>query len=484
MEATHPTPTSLFNADRRWLPWLALWALLVLVQIVTPLWYATPDTCTYLSLARSFATTGHFTNQGGQNLIFPVGYPLLISPAYRLGTQPFLAITTIHAVLTTVYLAGVYVWVRRYAAEAALPIALLAVGNVVVLALFRRPLSEVAFMTVLIWLGNVLCQVVPECSFKSVSGAAALLLLLALIRPTGIVLVGGVAVYLFVAFRHGQLSLRGAIGVFAALTVPALLGLASFLAYDRYLSGGATGWTNLDVFTRSSTQPATEVLTDSLALQCLDGLRIRVSEVGRLTIPGMFNAYGDTWLDFNLLVYAPLFAVCCYGWVRLVRRGSDALAWTAPWYFALYVYWPFNQSGRFFAPLLPLLLLCIYLGLERLGRWRVQALGVLVAAHLAVALGHWRFVDWPRAVADAQRWPDVTALAHSIPPDSGAVQVAPRLGNTHFFLGYALDRPVTIGAEPKAPVRWHIVPPQELPPTDFTVQQVVGPYRLLHRSDQ
>src|SRR5262249_13074602 len=59
---------------------LAAWVVLVAAQIVTPLWYPTPDACNYLSIARSIATQGTVTRLGDRNPMYGLGYPLLVSP--------------------------------------------------------------------------------------------------------------------------------------------------------------------------------------------------------------------------------------------------------------------------------------------------------------------------------------------------------------------------------------------------------------------
>src|SRR5690242_16975072 len=58
---------------------VACWAALVGVQIITPLWYATPDASGYLSIARSLARGGPPTYLGSRNLIFGIGYPAVIA---------------------------------------------------------------------------------------------------------------------------------------------------------------------------------------------------------------------------------------------------------------------------------------------------------------------------------------------------------------------------------------------------------------------
>ena len=110
---------SVFSSAARIRLLLACWVVLVGVQIITPLWYATADTCCYLSIARSLAHGETPTNLGSRNLIFGIGYPAVIAPAFLLSATPFLLVTAINAALATAYLAGVVVWARRYAPAAA-----------------------------------------------------------------------------------------------------------------------------------------------------------------------------------------------------------------------------------------------------------------------------------------------------------------------------------------------------------------------------
>lgn len=107
-------------------PWAALglvaWSLLVAVQVVSPLWYPTPDSCNYLSMARSIATEGTVTRLGTRNPMYGLGYPVLVSPVFLASEQPFLLLSLVHLGWAGLYVWGTYRWVRRYAPEAALPI--------------------------------------------------------------------------------------------------------------------------------------------------------------------------------------------------------------------------------------------------------------------------------------------------------------------------------------------------------------------------
>ena len=60
---------------------LAAIAALLGVQ-TSGLWYSTPDTVVYLSIARGIATRHRLAALGNLQLGLPPGYPLLISPAF------------------------------------------------------------------------------------------------------------------------------------------------------------------------------------------------------------------------------------------------------------------------------------------------------------------------------------------------------------------------------------------------------------------
>jgi hypothetical protein len=468
------------------LVWLVGWGVLLAAQVISPLWYPTYDSARYLSIARSAATAGRLTNLGSTHLVYGVGYPLLVSPVFQTGPFPFLLLSAVHAGLAALYLAGTYVWARRHVPEGAVPAALLAVANAVVLVTLRRALSEAAFLPVMIWAVNAL-SAVPRSRrpWRPLAAAALLLSLLAVIRQAGILFVAGFGVQLAAAAWRRELSWGRACLLTLAVGLPATAALGAMLAYDREMAARQGSWSHLDVFTRSGAAEHAGQSGQSLPAQCLEGLRLRVGEVGRLTVPGMFNAYGDSrqWLNVNMLVYLPVCGLLVVGWWRFVRR-LDVFALTLPFYAGLYVYWPFDQSGRFFAPLLPLLLVCLWHALAGLGRRRLALLTVLLVLHTAVAAGYWLAVDRPRALAEARRWPDLRQLAKVIRAEPGPVQAGPGLGKTHFLLEYLLDRPVAwreSGQPAAADARWLVTAAGEPAVAGFRTRALVGPYRLLRR---
>ncbi len=124
---------------------LACGVVWLAVQI-SPLWYPTPDSAAYLSLGRSLGQRGEIRNHGSPQAFYPLGYPLLLAPLFALDAEPFLLIALLHFALAVGLMALVYRWAATWAPEHA---AWLAVATVVTVSfgnVYRRPLSEMAFM--------------------------------------------------------------------------------------------------------------------------------------------------------------------------------------------------------------------------------------------------------------------------------------------------------------------------------------------------
>ncbi len=169
-----------------------------------------------------------------------------------------------------------------------------------------------------------------------------------------------------------------------------------------------------------------------------------------------------------------------------MRQRPDVYLLTWPLYFALHVYWPFNQAGRYFAPLLPLLLLGLWRALDVRHGWRLPLLRVLVAAHVAVALGHWLAYDQPMALRHDRDWPDLVQLSESMRADRGIVQTVGGPDGPGLQLQLLLDRPVraTRDAAPvAADVSWLVLPADATPPEGFAAATAAGRYQLLRRGE-
>ncbi len=187
---------------------MALIAVLLAIQ-VSPWWYPTPDAVAYLSIARGIAVTHRLSNLGGAHLAYPPGYPLLISPAFLISSRPFLAISIIHWLMALIFMVGVYRWTCRMAPAAALLLTALSIVNVAFWIYYRRTLSELAFMTVMIWTVVALDSALEAGSrgARAIRTPAGTVLLAALvsIREPGILFAPGFAVAVFLCLRAGKL---------------------------------------------------------------------------------------------------------------------------------------------------------------------------------------------------------------------------------------------------------------------------------------
>lgn len=264
----------------------------------------------------------------------------------------------------------------------------------------------------------------------------------------------------------------------AALASPASAAVAAFLLYDLATARAAPSavfGTHLSGFVDSATPILPRVI---------EGLRLRISEVGRLLVPGMFKAYaGDRqWLHIDMFVYLAVFALVAVGWWRLIRYRREVLAATAPFYLALYAVWAFDADTRYLLPMLPLFFVCLWFAIEPFTRRALSVLAVLVVAHLAVALGYWITVEIPRARSCNDEWALAAALAPDL-KDGAAMVVATRHVPqcARLMLSFMIDRPVPERTSPKDfPDAQRIIERWDDPdPPGFKVRHTAGPYKLL-----
>jgi len=253
---------------------------------VSPLWYPAPDSGAYLSIARGLARDGVFQNHGRPQLYYSVGYPLVLAPLYLADGEPFLRIALLHFVLGVAVLALAYRWVRDIAPEHAAWVAALTVCTAAFGTVYRRPLSETAFMAAMFAGVVVLNRVVRrDCRWPVVALGVALAVTAALIRPAGLTLAAGFGAVMLRSAWRGEWAWRSAALVGLAVGLPSVIAEAAVISLDRARAGeiGAISYTD---------QVRTADL--SLAAQVIEGVRVRVQEVGRLLIPGMYKAVART----------------------------------------------------------------------------------------------------------------------------------------------------------------------------------------------
>lgn len=456
---------------------LAVLALLMAAQI-SPWWYASDDSHSYLSIARSIADGTGPTNLGSRHLWFSPGYPLLISPMFWLGERPFLAISIFQWLLMVAFMVGVYQWSRGVVGQAALWIAALTVVNHAVWVHYRRPLSELTFTCALVWVANCLRWAMAANRLATfitrLSLAASLTAASCIIRPVGIVLGPACFVAVCLAARRRVLAWPRAAIASIAMVIASAVPVAMVAAHER-ATAGSEGRTYLDEFHEA----AADLLPNYSR-----GLQICVSDIGRLCIPGMFKTHGapGDWTDINMLVNGPFFVLLCVGWWRWVRRDDDVLAWCLPFFVVLLAAHAIATGARLMLPMLPALLVCFWLAVERIGeRGRRLVVAAALIAQLLAATGYWLWVDAPRARRNHGRWPAIDTIAREITRDPGAVALGPLPDDADLMLELALDRRVSRGGEAGPYARWLVTSRDESAPADFERFDEAGDLTLWSR---
>ncbi len=464
--------------------WMAMLALLLAIQI-SPWWYPTPDATAYLSIARGIAVNHRLSNLGGVHLAYPPGYPILISPAFLVASRAFMAVSIIHWLMALIFMAGVYRWTHRLAPQAALLLTGLAVINTAYWIYYRRTLSEIAFMTVMIWtvvaLDSALEAGTRGARAIRAAAGAVLLVAMALIREPGILFAPGFVVAAFLCVRDGKLRWPGALGMTAEVAAPAAAGVVAFMIYDRATARAAPSrvfGTHLGGFL----DPSTPVFQ-----RVAEGLRLRISEVGRLVVPGMFKTYAahGQWMNVNVFIYLAVFVVIAAGWWRLIRR-RDVFAATMPLYFALYVVWAFDADTRYLLPLLPAIMVSLWFAIQSVTRFPLTVLAALLLLHLAVALGYWTTVEIPRGRECNNQWASAESFASVIKDNPGMAVATHQVPEcTRLMLSFLIDRPVPERIDPNdfPDARWILEPAASPDLAGFRMEQTQGLYKLLLRTD-
>lgn len=403
---------------------LGLLAALLATQISSN-WSPTPDGAGYLSLARSMARGGPIENMGSPKWHYAPGYPLLISPVMWTGERPLLLLSVAQWLFTVALMLGVYYWSRRWLGSSCLWITALVMANAGLWINARATLSEMSFMALLVWtawaLDRLAAETVPRRIVAWCVVIAAMIAAMSMIRPVGILIVTGYAAVALLDSWRGAITWRRALATTFVVATPAALAILALLARETRAAEmlGDANRTYLDEF---------KLPDVPLVRQIAEGFRVRISEVGRLLVPGMLKAYAPPgqWLNVNMVVYLPLFGALLWAWWHVARQYRSALVLMVPCYFALYVVYPSDQGARYLLPLLPVLFLCLWWIVAHMPRQQVATLSCLFAAHLLVAAGssahtatriarinaHWSDIDHLTALLRDDQRPAVT---HNLP---------------------------------------------------------------------
>ena len=272
-------------------------------------------------MARNLAHGKGLICLGSPCLKYPPGYAAIVSPLFLIRDRPFLELSILHWLLSVAFMLGVYVWARRVAPGRGMDRrAERGQQHLLDLPPQAGQRAGVRHRAGLGGQQRGLGDVGPQGPSLAAGGAAALLLLalLCLIRPVGIATAGGCGAAMLVAAWRGMVSWRRAVAMSLLAAAVAVLAVAVVMVreQDRLTARGSTAI--------STCWPATQ------SGRWLRGPWLTISEIGRVTIPGMLKCYGrqKQWLDINMLVYVPFFVLLAVGWVRWVRRQADPFAWT------------------------------------------------------------------------------------------------------------------------------------------------------------
>jgi hypothetical protein len=458
-------------------------ACMVLLAQVGPWWYASRDGASYLSIAQSLADGGPPTNLGREQLFFAPAYSVFIAPVFWLSDQPFLLLSLLHAALGVALLFASRRWFARLGCRDATWLAAACVVNASIGIVLRRTLSEALFMPGLVATALVLEQVrtVAKARFPMAPllGAAAALTALVMTRQAGMMLLPGFACAMGYSAWRRELPWMRAIVAVMLIAIPVMTSIFLLSAYDRAAaSGEARTYADYLRFDAAS-------LTDQL----VSGVRMRVSEIGRVVLPGMFKASADGGgvKLLNLALYAAVTAFAVKGWWRALRETGDTLLCSTPFYLALYVMWPFDEGIRFMIPYAPVWFLGVYRALPDRAELRHRLAVVFCVAHALVGVGYWLADDLPDALQDHARWAEIQALAEGIDRDQELVGwTPPKTDRQRVMLQFALDRPVVdLVAIPTLTddMHWLVTAKEETPRKGYLPQTETEHFQLQRRGD-
>ncbi|MGQ0552481.1 MAG: hypothetical protein ACT4PU_04610 [Planctomycetota bacterium] len=351
----------------------------VLFTAIRPVWTIDPDASLYVSLGRSLALGDGYALEGVPHTKYPPGWPAVLAALIRLSSPD--AYEVFHAFLVCALLACAwlsYVVARRLGYP---PIVAVAAAIAVGLSQTFFDLSVVYLRTETLFTALCLASLLLLCrGLEPRAGpwpalAAGLLIVCATsVRLVGVALLAVPAIALL--SRHGDAGETRRVRLRALLILA--LGLTACAAWQWRTTSldSAPGATNYSSeFRAAEPRDLTKVVRLDMPTLDMQGLARRV--MGNLEVMTRALAVLLTNVDSaaaRLPVGALLLALVLAGahqlWWRIdhqrIRRAAVLFAAAL---IGLTLIWPFNQQERFYAPLLPLLVLMAGEGLT--WAWRL-----------------------------------------------------------------------------------------------------------------
>ena len=406
------------------------------------------------------------------HLHYAPGYSLLISPTFLLSAKPFLYISILHFVLSLTLMLGFYNW-SRLGRTAALLITALVLCNPGLWNIYRQTMSEIAFMAALIWSAIFLERSLstPHRT-RNLILAALTTSILCLIRHVGIFLVLAYGLRLLIdALKHRR-PWPSTIASGLTIALPATFILIAIIHYDHLAAASSPtpGHTYASLLIDSP---------DSLPHRLLEGFRLRMNDIGRLTIPGMISSYSKATCDITTPPYLLAFILIIIGWLKFLRQTQDLLALTFLPYLARYIFWPFDQAYRFMLPMLPI----FAASLCACSTARVSAKKSSPSSSPSNSSPpSFSASDQLKARRENQNWPALQSLASDIQSNPSPIATLNVNSVTPTQLAFLTDRPIpSIHPEDLNTVGQLLIPQSKSPPPGFSIVRTAADVALLRR---
>ncbi len=399
--------------------WLGIFGFLLML-LSAGIWHPMPDTIVYLHQARSFVTWDGMVHTMTHRLTATPGYALLITPFFLFDELPLVALTYFQAIMLCIYMVGIYVWARRYTPKSAVLIAGAASLHVCVWQYGMLVTTEAPFMASMIW-SVILFHRWAEASDKSLRwkyliGGVLLFCYCTLIRSAGLMIAMGCVGYLLWENRRaGRHLMHHAWSLLLWTGLPCLVVVAFVLQQSMTGQNGLIQGTYLSGLTPTH--------DDNLLQFLWQGLYLRLTDMGRLTIPGMFKAYSThgSWMHVTMLVYVPLFLGLMLAWWKLIARQRDALVMGFIPFLLLHIFYArYHDGNRFLTPMLPVLMLMVWQMLKRIRIPQHTGMLVLLLLHASVAIGL-AVREYPKLVKVREQWTIAEQCAKILNQDPGRV---------------------------------------------------------------
>ena len=244
------------------------------------------------------------------------------------------------------------------------------------------------------------------------------------IRPAGLMIAVGGAAHLWFSDRREKRSLWQTARILLIWLVPPSLVLIGFLAHETMAtSGHLIRGTYISGLVPFESQSMLQMLQS--------GLHKRISDVGRLLIPGMFKAYSthESWLHITMFIYLPLFIAIAIAWYKQIRAKSEMLLWGLVPYLLLHInYSRFFDGARFLTPMLPVILLLAWVLLGTFKSARHGMLLILFVLHASIIIGL-AIREQPKLTKIQEQWKAAAICVDIIEDDPGTIHSVKDVNN-------------------------------------------------------